>query len=183
MNEKDMASILKEQGWVCNKDEVGDYFCVIDIGDTEIQVIPSVGKRADHFRVSLTPSISSKEFSEAASFISGDGGSHVPIIVSHEGPEKIPSVSRDDIIRLSEKAISWARSQSIEDGLTTYRKLPTYAKGAMPVRHLAALAIARDATRLDEYKKSFEKGERLGFVPYVTLDLIDRALIVAQKTK
>ncbi|MCF5469836.1 DUF6990 domain-containing protein [Pseudomonas syringae] len=181
MNEKDIASILKAQGWACDKDEFGDCSCVIDIGDAELQIIPSVGKREDHFRVSLMPSISSKEFSEAVSFISGDGGSHAPIIVCNEGPEKISSISSDDVISFSEKAISWARSQSTEEGLAAYRKLPTHAKGAMPVRHLAALAIAGDARRLDEYKKSFEKGDRLGFVPYVTSDMIDRALMVAQK--
>ncbi|POP75109.1 hypothetical protein CXB37_16575 [Pseudomonas syringae pv. syringae] len=181
MNENDIASILRERGWVCNKDEVGDCFCVIDIGEAELQVIPSVGKRADHFRVSLMPSISSKEFSQAVSFISGDGGSHAPIIISHEGPEKIPSISIDDVIRLSEKAILWARNQNIEEGLAAYRKMPTYAKGAMPVRHLAALAIAGDTGRLEEYKKSFETGDRLGFVPYVTSDMINRALMMAKK--
>jgi len=65
MKEKDIVSILREQGWVCSKDEVGDYFCVTDVGEALLQVIPSVGKRSDHFRLSLMPSISSKEFSEA----------------------------------------------------------------------------------------------------------------------
>jgi hypothetical protein len=183
MKEKDVVSILKEQGWVCSKDEVGDYFCVTDVGGVQLQVIPSVGKRSDHFRVSLMPSISSKEFSEAVSLILGDGGSNAPIIVSNEAPEKLSDFSSDDVIRLSEKAISWARSQSIEEGLTVYRQLPTDVKGAMPIRHLAALAIAGDTGRLDEYKKNFEKGDRLGFVPYITSDMIDRALMIAQKSK
>ena len=183
MKEKDIVSILKEQGWVCSKDEVGDYFCVTDVGEVQLQVIPSIGKRSDHFRVSLMPSISSKVFSEAASFISGDDGSNAPIIVSNEAPEKIPSLSNSDVIRLSEKAISWARSQSIDDGLAIYRKLPTDVKGAMPIRYLAALAIAGDTGRLYQYKESFEKGNRLGFVTYITSDMIDRALILAQKNK
>lgn len=181
MKEKDIVSILKEQGWVCSKDEVGDYFCVTDVGGVQLQIIPSVGKRSDHFRVSLMPSISSKEFSEAVSLILGDGGSNAPIIVSNEAPEKLSDFSSDDVIRLSEKAMSWARSQSIEEGLTVYRQLSTDVKGAMPIRHLAALAIAGDTGRLDEYKKNFEKGDRLGFVPYITSDMIDRALMIAQK--
>lgn len=183
MKEKDVVSILKEQGWTCSKDEVGDYFCVTDVGGAQLQVIPSVGKRSDHFRVSLMPSISSKEFSEAASFIMGDDGSNAPIIVSNEAPEKLSSFSGDDVIRLSEKALSWARSQSIDEGLSAYRVLPTDAKGAMPVRHLAALALAGDTVRLDEYKHSFGNGDRLGFVPYITSDMIDRALMIAKKNK
>ncbi|WP_421667180.1 DUF6990 domain-containing protein [Pseudomonas syringae] len=77
--------------------------------------------------------------------------------------------------------MSWARAQNIEEGLAAYRKMPTHAKGVMPVRHLAALAIAGDTGRLEEYKKSFETGDRLGFVPYVTSDMINRALMMAKK--
>lgn len=91
MKEKDIVSIFKEQGWVCNKDEVGDYFCLADVGEAQLQVIPSVGERSDHFRVSLMPSISTKEFSEAVSLILGDGSSNAPIIVSNEAPEKFSS--------------------------------------------------------------------------------------------
>lgn len=65
MEEESVVSILSEQGWVCSKDEVGDYFCVTDVGGVQLQIIPSVGKRSDHFRVSLISSISSKKFSEA----------------------------------------------------------------------------------------------------------------------
>ncbi|WLG99893.1 hypothetical protein PSH84_03315 [Pseudomonas beijingensis] len=183
MEREDVILILSEQGWVCSKDEVGDYFCVTDVGGAQLQIIPSVGKRSDHFRVSLMSSISSKEFSEAVSIILGDGGDNAPIIVRNEAPEKLSSFSSDDVIRLSEKAISWARSQNIDEGLTVYRKLPTEAKGAMPIRHLAALAIAGDIGRLEEYKKSFEKGDRLGFVPYITFDMIERALMIAKESK
>lgn len=183
MEEKDIVSVLSEQGWICSKDEVGDYFCVTDVGGVQLQIIPSVGKRSDHFRVSLISSISSKEFSEAVSIILGDGGGNTPVIVGNEAPEKLSSFSSDDVIRLSENAVSWARSQSIDEGLAVYRKLPTEAKGAMPIRHLAALAIAGDAGRLDEYKRNFEKGDRLGFVPYITSDMIDRALMIAKESK
>lgn len=183
MEEESVVSILTEQGWVCSKDEVGDYFCVTDVGGVKLQIIPYVGKRSDHFRVSLMSSISSKDFSEAVYFILGGGGGNAPIIVRNGMPEKLSGFSSDDVIRLSEKAISWARSQSIDEGLTVYRKLSTDAKGAMPIRHLAALAIAGDAERLDEYKKSFEKGDRLGFVPYINSEMIERALMIAQKNK
>jgi hypothetical protein len=84
---------------------------------------------------------------------------------------------------MSEKAISWARSQNIESGLMGYRNLPTDAKGAMPLRHLAALAVAGDVERLEGYKKSFDMGDRLGFVPYITASMIDRAILKAKIAK
>ncbi|MGY2339116.1 DUF6990 domain-containing protein [Pseudomonas sp. SDO5532_S415] len=183
MKEKDVVSILKAQGWVCSKDEVGNYFCVTDIGGVKVQVIPSVGERPDHFRVSLIPSVSTEEFSETVAFVQGEGSGYSPVIVSNEPPEKLPDFSGDDVLRMSEKAISWARSQNIESGLMGYRNLPTDAKGAMPLRHLAALAVAGDVERLEGYKKSFDMGDRLGFVPYITASMIDRAILKAKIAK
>ncbi|MFI8982640.1 DUF6990 domain-containing protein [Ectopseudomonas khazarica] len=181
MKESELVSIMEEQGWTCKKDEVGDCFCIIVVDNIQIQVIPFIGKRADHFRVSLAPSISSREFSEAVGFIYGEGRDYSPIIFSNEPPKKLASLSAEDVLQLADEAISWALSQSLEDGLTAYRGLPTAAKGAMPLRHLAALAITGDVERLEGYKQSFAEGDRLGFVPYITVDMVDRAILIARK--
>jgi len=49
-----------------------------------------------------------------------------------------------------------------------------------PLWHLAALALARDVARLDTYQRAFHRGERPGFVPYITTEMIDRALVLAR---
>lgn len=181
MNERELCLILQKQGWICNTDEVGDVFCVFSVGNVLIQIIPKIGKRPDHFRVSTSPSVSSREFSEAAGFILGESRDFVPIIVNRDPPEKLDSVCYDDVLRISEKVISWASSQDLTAGLASYRELPTTVKGAMPLRHLAALAIARDIKRLEHYRQSFQKGDRLGFVSYVSLEMIGRAISIACK--
>lgn len=183
MKEKDVLPTLEKLGWRSCRDEVGDYFCLMDIGEAQVQIIPSIGKRSDHFRVSLMPSVSTKKFTAAAAFILGEAGGHEPIIVSNDVPEKIVDFSSEDVIRLSQKAISWASAQDIEKGLEIYRALPTDSKGAMPLRHLAALAIAGDVGRLASYQRNFEQGDRLGFVPYITAKMLDRALLVARDSQ
>lgn len=107
-------------------------------------------------------------------------GGHEPIIVSNAVPEKLIELSFDVIVRLSQCAISWASVQDIEKGLAIYRALPTHSKGALPLRHLAALAVAGDVERLAKYQFSFVQGDRLGFVSYVTQEMISRALSLAQ---
>jgi hypothetical protein len=180
---KEILPVLEELGWLCRKDEAGDYFCLMDVDRAQVQVIPAIGKRSDYFRVSLMPSVSTKEFTAAAAFILGEAGDHEPVIVSNDVPEKIVNFSLNDIVRLSQNAISWAFAQDIEKGLADYRALPTDAKGAMPLRHLAALAVAGDVERLTTYKLSFEQGDRLGFVPYITQDMIERALLIARDVR
>ena len=181
MTEAEAIFILEKNGWSCEADEVGDRFCTMAVNDKVVRIFPTIGKRSDHFRVTFMPSISSKEFSEVVSFIFGEGVKHDPVIVSNELPEKLVGLSENDVLRLSDKAISWAHAQSLETGLAAYRNLPTDAKGAMPLRHLAALAISGEVSRLESYRKSFGQGDRLGFVPYITTEMLDRAIVIAKK--
>ena len=180
MTEKEACAILQAQGWACGKDEVGDRFCIRCLGNIQVQIIPAIGKRRDHFRVSFMPSISSTEFSDAVAFIFWEGKVFSPVIVSNETPQKLETISADNVVELSDRALLWAQNQDIDAGLALYRSSPTDAKGARPLRHLAALAIAQDVDQLADYKKSFEKGERLGFVPYITIEMIERSLQIAR---
>lgn len=180
MTEKEACLILQAEGWSCRKDEVGDYFCIRCFGDIQVQIIPSIGKRSDHFRISLMPSVSLKSFSDAVRFIFGEEQIFAPVIQSNQPPQKLERVCAGDVIRLSDSALSWARHQDLAVGLSHYRSLPTDAKGAMPLRHLAALAIEHAVGQLENYKRSFEEGNRLGFVPYITLEMIKRSLLIAR---
>ncbi|WP_081673816.1 DUF6990 domain-containing protein [Pseudomonas cremoricolorata] len=179
MTEKDMIEILIEQGWICEKDEVGDCFCVAEVGGVEVQITPSVKKRLAHFRVSLMPSVSTKKFSEAVAFVRGEENRYSPIIVSNEPPEKPVKLSSSDVAVMSKRVISWACSQDIESGVSFYKQLPTDSKGILPLKHLAALAISGDFETLNSYSKIFEAGDRLGFVPYITEGMIHRAVLKA----
>ena len=84
MKENQVVAVLAELGWRAGKDEVGDRFCVMELDDRQVLVIPTVRKASDHLRVTLMPSISTEEFSAAVSFISGDRGQggHEPIIAT-----------------------------------------------------------------------------------------------------
>lgn len=180
MTEEEACVILQALGWACEKDEVGDHFCIMCLGDIQVQIIPVIGKRSDHFRVSFMPSISSAEFSDAVAFILGEEQHFSPVIVSNETPQKLENLGAEDVAGLSARASSWARYQDIEAGLALYRSFPTSAKGARPLWHLAALAIAQDVAQLDNYKTSFKNGERLGFAPYITFEMIERSLLIAR---
>lgn len=181
VKENRVVAVLSELGWRAGKDEVGDRFCVLKLDDRQILVLPTVRKASDHLRVTLMPSISTEGFTSAISYIREDSqGGHEPLIVSREPVTKLPNLTREDVVRLSESAISWAKAQDIEQGLSAYRGLPTDSKGAMPLRHLAALALAKDVPRLESYQRAFEQGDRLGFVPYIQKEMIDRAVSLAR---
>ena len=89
----------------------------------------------------------------------------------------------DDAKELSNKVIAWAMSQDVDAGLDHLKSLPTNCLGAMPVRHLAALAVSGDVDTLSRYRDHFSSGDRLNFVPYIDQDYIDRALNFARQRR
>lgn len=181
MTEKDVVDVLNGCGWKCKKDEVGDFFCIKKIKEFQIQVIPSLKERVDHFRFSLMSSLSRADFVAAENAITGGKVEHVPVVVGNFPVRKIPVFSRQNILDEIDFVQSWALGQSVEEGLEMYRNLPTDAKGAYPLRHLAALALNRNVDVLRKYLYSFENGDRLGFVPYISEEMVRNALVWAQR--
>lgn len=180
---KELLSVLAGCGWACKKDDAGDYYCLIEKYDFTVQIIPSLHARRDHIRASLMPSVSTADFSFAVSVILGEDLDFVPIINSNLGVSKLNSIGREEVERLSNDALEWASVQNLSEGLTRYRELPPDSKGDLPVRHLAALALDGRVQKLREYMEGFERGERMGFVPYISLQMIGRAFELAVKVK
>lgn len=181
MTEKEFALAFKVYGWYIDSDEVGDLFGRINLGDRLVQIIPSVKKRANHYRVACMPSVSTNLFTNTVGEIMDELETHTPIIRMNEIVNKFDDISPLNVQTISNSLLEWAKAQDIEKGLEAYRNLPTDAKGAMPLRHLAALAIHGDVDRLVGYQNSFKNGDRLGFVPYITAEMIDRAVLIAQE--
>lgn len=180
MDEDQLLTAIGSEGWFVSSDEVGDKYCLNEVDGVIIQLLPHIGKRTDHYRLGLSPSVSTKEFSEAVPYIAAAHSEFSPIISSNLPPTKLINVTPGDVRDLLVQAVSWAKSQDIDSGLKKYRDLPTDSKGAFPLRHLAALAIAGDASRLNDYVNSFLQGDRLGFVNYITKEFIDRACEIAK---
>lgn len=184
MKEDQVLEYLESLGWRCARDEVGDAYCRIVVGSIQLQIIPCIEPRRDHVRLSFMSSISTTSFSDCVSKILGEygsGGDHEPII-SNSGPTlKLDEVTNEYVFNMVRGIADWAEKVDLEQGLTNYRNLPADSKGAFPVRHLAALADAGNVDKLSGYDSSFSRGDRLGFVPYITSDMISRALDMARE--
>ncbi len=145
-------------------------------------MIPHVGKRRDHLRISFAPSGTTREFSEVASALMNENDAeHEPITAMLEKPEKVSSFGESDVDFWLGKIVAWAKSEDIACGLAKYRALPTDSVGARPMRHIAALALAGNVEKIEEYLCSFKAGNRLGFVPYITESMLDRAIELARR--
>ncbi|MFL9711310.1 DUF6990 domain-containing protein [Methylobacillus sp. Pita1] len=175
---KELMHILREIGWKISKDEVGDSCCIYSLENCKILAIPSIKNLTSESILGCVAAITTNEFDKAISIIYGKNKKNIPIVSSRYKDFNYhkESITNDTIIKLSDDLISWGKQQDIEKGLWHYRSLPTDAKGAFPVRHLAALAIHGDSEKLSYYLENFKKGNRMNFVPYIKEEMIESAL-------
>jgi hypothetical protein len=189
---EDFLAVLAELGWWPGRDEVGDRNAEIRIGNFIVKGL--LGRRDTRLAgnpngaliMGLSAWVTIDAVSVAYTVINYPRkriADHC-IICQTDGPSiKKPFITRDDVVKHSDEVVAWAKSCDIDAGLKTLRDLPTNSIGAMPARHLAALAEAGDVETLTRYRDSFASGDRLGFVPYITDEFITRALEFAMKRK
>jgi len=180
MTRKEFVEYLVELGWVKRRDETNAYYAVKRIGPMTISTLPIINATPS---ISLGPTLSIDAFDVAQSYISGSRKRFVEytIIMQTQITERVEVTTNDQVKRYADMIIDWAMQQDVEEGLAILRALPTDAKGAMPARHLAALAIHADTQTLRHYRDSFARGDRLNFVPYIDEGYIERALEIAEK--
>jgi hypothetical protein len=180
MKTKEVTPILKSLGWKAFTDEVGDKYTHYELPDRIVQIIYGVCKTTDHQKFESTISLSTGNFSKACASICEDDENYSPLIRAWTGIHiRASEILEEHVIQASKEAIAWAKEQDLDKALQDHAALPTNAPGARPIWHLAALALLGDVAKLKSYQASFEAGDRLGFVNYVTKDFIDRAVALA----
>lgn len=181
MKLKEVTQNLEALGWSTRADEVGDKVASVSLPDRSVEIIYGIRKYRDDQGLEVMPSISTRGFSEACLSIKKRGGSHTPLAVPFRDTcIRVREVLSEHVRQASDEAIAWAKDQDLDMALRKHAALSTDASGAAPVWHLAALAVLGDIARLKSYQASFEAGDRLGFVNYVTKDYIDRAVALAK---
>lgn len=183
MQQKEVFEAFRELGWTLARHD-GERVCLKNFSDRVLSIVPQLRKMSDKQKLNTNPSVSTDEFSAFCTKISERPKSGEPLAVdlSAEATFYSPSFSLADLKKIDKKLSSWAQTQDLNKSLADLIELPTDAVGALPLRHLAALAITGDVEKLKSYQASFEVGDRLGFVPYVTKDYIDRAVKLAEET-
>ncbi len=183
MKKPEVTEILKALGWTTRKDEVGDSVAYYTLSDRDVQIIYKIDKVPKEEWFISTLSVSNDEFNTYCSKIFKERKRFSHLVPANKGIDiRAPEILEQHINQASAQAIEWAKQQDLDAALQEYRlKKPVDCWGTLPVKHLAALAILGDIDKLKFYQTSFAAGDRLGFVPYITKDFIDRAVALAEQ--
>jgi len=181
MKIKEATDILKSIGWKTYMDE-GSRRASLKLLDRTVEIGYIIRRFPHDEKFSASPALYTDEFSAACSRIENVPDDDMPFIVPWNWPGvRVPEIKEEHVHQASQMAIDWAKEQDLHQGLLAHAALPTTAFGLKPVWHLAALALLGDIEKLKFYQASFEAGDRLGFLPYITKDYIDRAVAIAKQ--
>lgn len=174
---KEAWAYFRTKDWVFSRDEVGDSMHKKTLSDRIVSVSFDFRKTLTHRLLRSSFSVSTRKYLEISAYVGGDRtGSH--ILSAGKTLEQV-DFTFADLDDFSNFLINWAKDVDIEHELAQLCALPTSAPGNRPIRHLAALAVTKDTETLKRYQRAFESGDRLGFVPYIKKDFIDRAVEAA----
>lgn len=178
----EISNALKSLGWSLSRDEVGDRLASYRLSDRTVDIIYGLKRLPDKQQLWVMRSTSTDAFSSACAKIDPGYGISAPLVTPWNNPDiRVPEILEEHVRQASDEAIAWAEAQDLDKALRDHAALPTNAPGARPIWHLAALALLGDVAKLKSYQASFEAGDRLHFVNYVTKDYIDRAVALAQE--
>ncbi len=168
---------FETKSWARSRDEVGDTLHELELADRTVDVLFDFRKLPKEYLLRASFSMSTPRYLEVSAYIRGRrSGYH--IVASGKRLSQV-EFDYSDLDDFSDFLINWAKDVDIEHELAQLCALPTSAPGNRPIRHLAALAVTKDTETLKRYQRAFESGDRLGFVPYIKKDFIDRAVEAA----
>lgn len=180
MKQTELIHSLESLGWSIAKDEVGDKVATFHLTDRIAYSIPRIQKISSGFVLRMRESFSTERFNHALSYISDEASSYHSMKTKFGNDYRSPSFTIADVERIAKLTSEWASQQNIEFELEKKRSLPTNSAGNLPIQHLGALALRQDTKILSKYYEAFKRGDRMGFVPYIQQNHIERALAFAQ---
>ncbi|QEM81958.1 DUF6990 domain-containing protein [Halomonas binhaiensis] len=182
MNIVEITNILKLLGWSISRDEVGDRLASYGLPDRTADIIYGMKRLTNDQQLWVMRSTSTDAFSNACAVVDSSRRETTPLLTSWKGLRiQAPEILDEHVRQGSEEAIAWAQEQDLDRALQEHAAMPTNVPGAKPIWHLAALALLGNVEKLKSYQSSFEAGDRLGFVPYITKDYIDRAVSLGEE--
>lgn len=183
LSQRDVLLVLEDQGWTSRK-VVGGAECRMVQADRVLTILPKLTTGSLQ-TLRLNPGVGTADFDRAYTTISGrQGGDTQPIVhvFGEVGTVRAELLAPEDIRGLSERVIEWGQGQNLDAAVRDLCATATDSPGNLPVMHLAALSLAGDLDRLEQYLAAFERGDRLGFVPYIDVGYLERAIAYVTST-
>ncbi|MCQ0970248.1 hypothetical protein MLD63_07415 [Paracoccus sp. TK19116] len=182
MKKKEFIAELKSLGWTQQRTD-GETFYRYAKDDRLIDVNPTIRPMVGRTMVAPGVSVTTEAFIAATDAVSGKNEGGYPLVVPWPPQDGVyvTQLDAEVVAEISQQSIDWGMAQDLDAALASMCAYATDEPGSRPLLHLAALALAGETEKLESYRQSFEAGDRLGFVPYIDIGYIERALALAKE--
>lgn len=173
-----LRQVAEAEGWQFGLED-GDAQALHRTPDRLVRLWFSLDDGPDGPVLRISEVISTPAFSRMVAVIrdgTGVAAPFEPLDLAASGTFALGVLEDDRLGGMLATSRAAAARADVAADLARLAALPTTAGGALPLRHLAALALLRETARLDGYATAFRRGDRLGFVPYITEAMIGRAV-------
>jgi len=182
MNTSEVVKNFQIQGWIVKLDV--DRYAEKNLGDRIVQVLFKLKSLGEYQKFEASYSVKSTDFSVAVKEIEGDRSDYndtLKVNFRDDVRLQVPKVAPEYIEIVCVSAIEWAKTVDITKRYEELCNIDSSTPGAAGVWHLAALCLMGSIDKLTSYQVRFEEGDNCGFVPFITKDYIDRAVVFAKR--
>ena len=178
VNQKDLVEAFAARGWRVAHGSYGE----LRSGDRVLCAVLS--KRSPSFPFTMGGWLTTDAISAAYTSILHPGNRRadsVPLVHSPRFEISSQVATDAEIDGVCAGWLGWASGADLDAGMAALLDKDANRSGAMPARHLAALAASGSIEVLESYWRAFAEGDRIGFVNYITAEHIAAALAFAQR--
>jgi hypothetical protein len=183
-NQKDLAQAFAARGWRVTHDETSMPCGELRLGDRVLLAI--LTKRSPSFPFHLGGWVTTDAISTAYTLMLHPRkrvAESCPLELSPEMDIAKEVADESDIDAAIADWIAWGQRADCEAAMEALLDKEANRLGDMPARHLAALAATGSVEVLQGYADDFSRGDRQGFVPYISADHVTAALDFAQQRR
>lgn len=186
MNKRDFLNYFRERyRGECHSDGTWRFFLKESNG--HLVAFPLMVRSANNIHICSALAMRPKWFDELTREIyKADGGSYL----FNVGEEEIKVMSNGEEIsiahieQLINISFSWY-DRCCDTNLVSSELSKKYAKynvpGGWQFTHIVACVLKGDVEKLSSYFDSFERGDRMGFIPLIKKEYFERAIVLAEK--
>lgn len=177
LSKADLFNALQAEGWTVNRDrDDGSRLAMRHDGGKIFYLLPDVRVTAKGTRIDWREAIVPNAYIRAVSIIANEPKRYYPLAWRQSTKHELPNMTVKAALAGLGDVLSQLANEDLDKSLEETASLPLSSPGNGPIRLLAAKACRGDCRDLHNMRDKMLAGDRQGFVPYVTVAHLERAI-------
>ena len=173
----DLFKMLKNYGWNVRRDcDDGSRSATLITGETVLRVFPSVRRSTKGMSIDWGEQAIPRKYLKAVCEIQGEEVDFYPLTLGQGTRLEAPNITLPTAKAELDQITCHLQQRDLQAALEETASLPFSTPGNAAIRLLAAKACLGQFFELSDIRDRMKKGERQGFVPYIQVEHLERAV-------